>query len=370
MKRLLFLLIFLFSIFLIYPVSEIKNVDKPLKGNWDFGLEMVWEIDRAENVFLGYIDQILVDEQGTIYINDNSKINYIFDQSGKFIKKFGRKGEGPGEILGQRVSFLLKDKIIICDGQKIHYFTKKGDYIKSIKNNYYKQTPVVFLNEYEFISAPYSISHFPDGKGSISKINLKDNKVTVIDKFSIFKGGVARVKGAQVVWMVNELASMMTVGCHSNKLYYGMSDVYKINVSDLEGKKLYTFSVERERKKISDKIKKGLFPSEKSSPQDILKALITSYSDQLTYFTHIEIHNNFIYVFLSDVENRYRKEIDIFSLDGKYQYRARIEFDKRFTIPSPSYGNTIFITNDYLYVVLEDEEDAIRIFKYKIKIPG
>lgn len=44
MKRLLFFLIFLFPIFLIYPVSEIKNADKPLKGNWDFGLEMVWKI--------------------------------------------------------------------------------------------------------------------------------------------------------------------------------------------------------------------------------------------------------------------------------------------------------------------------------------
>lgn len=185
---------------------------------------------------------------------------------GKFIKKFGRKGEGPGEILGQRASFLLKDMIIICDGQKIHYFTKKGDYINSIKNNYYMQTPVVFLNENEFISAPYSTSHFPDGKGSISKINLKGNKVTVIDKYSIFKGGVVRARGAQMVWMVNE--------------------------------------------------------------------------------------------------------IDIFSPDGKYQYRARVEFDKRFTIPSPTYGNTIFIKNDYLYAVLEDEKDAIRIFKYKIKVPG
>jgi hypothetical protein len=356
---------------LIYPVSEIKNPDKPLKGNWGFDPKMIWKIEGAGNNTFGSIDQILVDGKDTLYINDNSKINYIIDQNGKFIKKFGEKGEGPGEIIEQRISSLLEDMIVISDRSKLHYFKLDGTFIKSLNNDYFLRTPVIFLNENEFISAPYSTSHFPDGKGSVSKINLKSREKRDLAGFSLFQGGMVSAVGAQIVWIVNELAPLMIIGYHDNKLYYGMSDIYKINVSDLEGKILYTFSLERERKEISDQTKRDLFPSAGSGvPKEIVKILLKNYSNKLTYFTHIEIHNNFIYVFLSDVENKYRKEIDIFSLDGKYQYRARIEFDKRFTIPSPTYGNNIFITNDYLYVLLADEGDALWIFKYKIKIPG
>jgi hypothetical protein len=284
------------------------------------------------------------------------------------LELFGRNGEGPEEIKDQRAAFLLGDRIVISESGKINYFTSGGNHIKSVKNNYFIRTPVIFINEDEFISVPYSTSHIPGGKGKISKINLNSGKETIINEFPIFKGGIARLgDGAQIVYIISELAPLMNIAYDSNRLYYGMSNSYKITVADLNGNIFFNFSLKRKKKKISPRAKEDLFP--KSGPVDATKALINSYSNELTYFTSIEIHNNYIYVFLSDLEHPYQKEIDIFSLDGKYQYRSCIRFAKKYAIPSISHGNAILIKNDNLYIVLEGEEGEIIIARYKIKVP-
>jgi hypothetical protein len=368
MKKPVFLLTLLILAALIYPDHEVKNRDKPLKGNWDFKLKKVWEINRVGDDVIGRVAQIMVNEEGILYVNDRGVINYILDQNGKFVKRFGKKGEGPGEIVDQRGSFLVKDMVIISDRTRLYYFTRDGKFLKTVKNNYFNRTPIIFINENEFFSAPYSIVDSPGGIGKVSKINLKTGEKTVIDEFSIFKGGKARSGRGIVVWIAGELAPVMTMAYGNNKLYYGMNNSYKINVADLKGKKLNTFSVERKKIRISARAKKDLFsPSE--LPKEVMKKLIDSHPHELTYFSYIEIHDPFVYVFLTVFDPPYQQEIDIFSLDGKYQYRSCIRFDKNLSISSPDFSNGVIIKKDYLYVVLEDEEGDIKIVKYKITVP-
>ncbi|UCH96684.1 MAG: hypothetical protein JSV88_07485 [Candidatus Aminicenantes bacterium] len=356
MRILVFLSILLISVVLLYPALEVKNADKPLKGNWDFKPSLVWEIDRVGDETFGRVNQILVNSKGVLYVNESSKINYIIDENGKFVKRFGRKGEGPGEIVNQKDSFLLKDRVVIADQGKLHFFTMDGEYIESVMNNYGKLPPMVFINESEFISAPYKPAFGTDQTiGQVSRINLKSGQETNITEFRIFQGGFARMGDRRVIWIVFELIPRMILGYDNNRIYYGLNDTYKINVADLSGKLLYTFSVDREKKRITPKEKKDLFKGSLKLPQDVVKALINSHPDELTYFTNIEIHNGFIYVFLADLGHPNQKEIDIFSMDGKYQYRSCIRFDKSLSIHGvyTISGNNILIEKDNLYIVLE-----------------
>ena len=53
------------------------------------------------------------------------------EKEGKFIKSFGRKGEGPGEIRefnGSQQLHLTKNNLIIVDRSRIHYFSKDGTF--------------------------------------------------------------------------------------------------------------------------------------------------------------------------------------------------------------------------------------------------
>jgi hypothetical protein len=78
------------------------------------------------------IRQLLVDGNGFIYILDTKESQIkVFDSTGKFIRKFGKKGQGPGEInLPLEMSFLRpKNEIAVLDNsRRISFFTLDGDF--------------------------------------------------------------------------------------------------------------------------------------------------------------------------------------------------------------------------------------------------
>ena len=82
--------------------------------------------------------------------------------------------------------------------------------------------------------------------------------------------------------------------------------------------------------------------------------------------------NNLVYVFIPDLDlelgRTKLKQIDIFSLDGKYLYRADIDFGDDLTHLFSPLGNLIF-KNGLVYAVCEREDDSIVILKCKADLP-
>lgn len=227
---------------------EVVNKDKPLKGQWDFKLKKVWEIDQAGDEFFGNLNTLLVSADGFIYVRDNKNHKtYIFNTEGKYLKFFAPRGEGPGEVKYNMSSYLAGDTFIIADFDKLHFFKKDGSFIKSVRNMFLRRRPAFFINEKEFVAAPINVFQRPDRKGTITKVNLVTSKESVISEFQVFTGGDVRYgqNGPRRLIIIFGLTTLMTVGRGSGKLYYGISNTYKINVTDLEGKPLYSFSVER-----------------------------------------------------------------------------------------------------------------------------
>ena len=374
MKKHLFSLILIVSIFSLS--AEVKNPDKPLKGDWDFKPVKTWEITNAGDEVMGRIRQFRVNEAGMVYVNDRNKVNHIFDKNGVFLGSFAKKGEGPGEVRTQRGLFCVGDMVLIPDSNKIHYFTNKGSYVNSFANDYYLNTPVLFINEDEFLSAVPTIYYKPDGKGEVSRVNIKTGKKITISPYPLFKGGITLVaKETYYLWLVLELAPSMVLDYDrkNRKLYYGMSDSYKINVADLEGNILNSFSLDRKRKKIDSRVKKERFQSRQLKGKP-LKKLIDSYPDQLTHFFRFVIESGMVYVFLPEMEHPNQQEIDIFSLDGRYLYSSRIMFGKGARIMGLDVlrgieARGVFIKGGHLYAALEDEEGNQVIVKYKITLP-
>ncbi|UCH97439.1 MAG: hypothetical protein JSV88_11455, partial [Candidatus Aminicenantes bacterium] len=224
-----------------------------------------------------------------------------------------------------------------------------------------------------FIASPVNVFQRPDNKGTITRVNLVTGKVTVVSEFQIFMGGDVRYGRQQNaprrLIIIVGLTPLMTVGRGKDKLYYGISNTYKINVTDLEGKPLFSFSVERKNKKISGEEKKSLFNGVRNLSDDQRNQLIKAFPDEPTYFYHIEEINGLIYVLVPDPlrnlpGHQTPKQIDIFSTGGKYLYKAYVKFDKGLK------PRSLVIKNNYLYAVLEDEAGEIRIAKYRISLPG
>jgi hypothetical protein len=361
----LFLLIALFQ-------AACVNSDKPLKGEWDFKLTKVWEIDRAGDDLLGRPFTLTATEDGILYVYDPANhTNYIFDKDGNFVRAFARSGQGPGELVGQELTHCVNGEVYIHASNGINHFTKDGVYIQTVKQEGRPLDPRIFLNSDEIISAPKTAVFLPDGKGQIIRKNIKTGDETVISEFSLQDWGIAQ-SGESVVDMIAiGFSPLMILGYAENRLYWGMNTSYMINVTDLSGKKINSFSLKRRAKTVSDKFKKKYFKSP-DLPEEMLNRIAESLPNKISFFHRIEVHNGLVYVFVPDVDLESKmaklKQIDIFSPEGEYLYRAYIKFEKnRHPLFSPL--NNLIIQNRHLYAVLMDEKDNVRVAKYEIALP-
>ncbi len=369
-RKYLFFLILLFCGLLLY--AEIKNRDKPAKGEWDFKLEKIWEIEKAGDEIFGQPFSITVSDDGMLYVFDpKNGTNYIFDEDGTFINAFAKEGQGPGEIIRQDLTHLVGDKVIIHGMNGAHYFTKQGEYVKTIKQEEIQRDPRIFIDEENIVSAPLTAVLVPERKAEIIRRNIKTGEEAIIADFTPTQTGIAASRGQVVDVIAIGLSPLMTLGFHDGRLYWGMSDSYMINVSDLDGKKITSFSLNRKKKRISDNFKKKYFRNP-NLPEDMLPQILKSYPNELTFFHRIEVYNGLIYMYVPDLDldlGRAKiKQIDIFSPEGKYLYRARVDFGKNLThLFSPL--NNFIIKDDHIYAVCEREDDTIVILKCEAAIP-
>jgi hypothetical protein len=350
-------------------LSEVKNADKPRKGEWDFNPVKLWEIESAGADVFGVPASMQVSDEDCLYVYDKgNKRNYIFDSDGNFIKTYGVKGQGPGEAREQSSFFIVDDKILIVDVGRIHYFRLDGTYLHSIVNSLYSRRPVLFLNEHEFVAVPLGVFEVPGFKAQIKRFNLESEQETVIADFEIFKGGIGR-KGKLVgSLIVPGLTPLMTVGYGNGSLYYGRSDTYKIQITDLSGKLLNTFSLGRKKKKVPEDVKKKNFGRYARMSKQALDQIISTTPNEATFFCRIEIHQGLIYVFVPDVSRHNRLKIDIFSPEGKYLYRGNLAIENNLTMMEPQTSNP-YIKDDFLYISVMDEDDNVKIIKYQISMP-
>jgi hypothetical protein len=330
----------------------------------------LWETYEAGEDVFGEPDRIRVSDDGTLYVSDSENgVNYIFSKVGKFVRTFGQRGQGPGEVRQQRDIFVVDDQIYVVDTGMIHMFSKDGDYIESKRNQSYRYRPIIFLNKEEFIACPFGIFEAPGGLGKISRVDLNSGSEKVITEFRIFEGGSARSGKLVGSFIMIGLTPQMTVGYGNNRLYYGMNDTYKIHIADLNGQALDSFSLNRRKSRVSDEAKRKSFEKYSRISRRSREQFIKTTPNDCTYFCRIEVHDGLIYVFLPDILRQNKQKIDIFSLEGKYLYSGHFELEEGKTLMDSQLDNPT-IKDGFLYAVLQEGDFKIKIAKYRIKLPS
>jgi len=333
MKKLILLAVCL--VLAAYLNGDVKNIDKPLKGEWKPELTKVAELECGNGEFFSRIDSIKTSEDGRVFIADdkNSKI-YIFDKNGKYVTAFGKKGEGPGEFRYLESIHVLKDMVVVVGRVHLIYFDTDGKYIKTEKYPSDLE-PRVFIDKNRFVSAPsVPSSRTKDTRLKLEIYNIADEKRTVLTEYSAFdKASVSKTKGGQqmvVNMIVGGVTPLMVVAYNDGIIYYGMNDQYRVNMVDLNGKSKGAFVLEgRDKDPFTTDKKKELFTKVKGIPQSTIKVLVNGLPDELTYFDSVEFGNNGMrYLFLSDASDGEEKRVDIFSAEGKYLYKGLLVFEE------------------------------------------
>jgi hypothetical protein len=366
--------------FMISPLcpAVVTNPDKPLKGEWNFKYEQLWQTEGYGDDPLAMVHKFAVHDNGDIYIFDRRHFTFfVLDKNGKPKFSFGRKGEGPGEIKIMLSFFLVGDYLVVSDMGKVHYFGLDGKFKKSVPTtSTIGLAPLLFIDENRLVktrfapalsAASEALEIFnPAAKTSI----YLEGEPVPDDKKQSNRGVMVRISiGSGEV----ERKPDFVVGKFGDKILWGKNDTYLIKACDFSGKEHFAFSVEgRKLKKITQKYKEQTVARMTirtrggPSPEQIKKRMIKSIPDQSTYFSRVEAGNNgLIYVYVSDAVRENGQEIDIFSSTGKYLYHADIAFPKAARI----LANGVVFKGDFLYLVIEQDSGELSFRKYRIKNP-
>ena len=87
-----------------------------------------------------YVGKVIVKNNDIYLLCNDERAVILMNKKGEILKRFGRKGEGPGEFLYLSDFTICKNRLIMGGGKRINIFSTSGQFLESIntKNTVYK----------------------------------------------------------------------------------------------------------------------------------------------------------------------------------------------------------------------------------------
>lgn len=214
------------------------------------------EVMKPDNITVQG-DELYVVEGATIYIYSLEDL--------KLTRKFGKKGEGPGELLivpGIPNKINVSGDYILAETlNKITYFSKKGELVKEKKR-----------------MSPLSFGFIPIGKNFVGIKQQTNEKGKVFSSICIFDPGLNEIKELhRQKWVqqrgvggkvsLDMVMDFIHYKVYDNKIFVEESPKgLLIEVFDYKGNKLYQVEKDYEAVKVTDKIKEEIIDRFKEDP--------------------------------------------------------------------------------------------------------
>ncbi|MEN8153319.1 MAG: hypothetical protein ABFR75_04795 [Acidobacteriota bacterium] len=354
-----FVIIFLyFSSNLVAGKTDINDLKNGKVPERKAELKKVMEItDDSQNFYFKYPHDLKTGNDGSIYFRDSSQM-LRFDQEGKLLNNYYKKGQGPGESVSVRGYFLKGDNLIIFSGspKKIMEFHKNGKYLKEFrlfqkflfgklilynKEGYYfvnSEIPVIKNNGWNNVKSNFDLIKIT---GPLKMTKTK----TFAGKMLVMKYGNGRSynRNIKFVWRIHKGGKYLALS-HTEK--------YSVKIYDIK-KNLVIRKFNRKYKRFKDNSKKNsdwvsfngkkFFPPKREYDSDI---------------NNIYLQNKEILVETSRINMEKGRLIDRFSWEGKYLDYFYLK----------TKGDIMMIQNNYVYVREKDEDENLFIVKYQLNI--
>ncbi len=356
--------------------AEVTNPDKPIRGDWDLKPVKLWKIENFNDQFFSKdTGRIRVDRNGDLFLFDAKACNFhVFSSSGKWLRTFGRRGEGPGEITRLLNFHLTPSYLMACDQSRLHILKKDGSHVRS-EILPHDITPTVFLDDDRLLSAPATVGPDPSAKQAVKTYNLMTKESSIITEFTPNLAGISKEKsasGPSVQIRVAELTPLMVVGTGDHRFAMGFNDSYLIRVFDKQAREIFSFSSYRKPGTISQETKLQWFShligkvTIGGQSGDYFENMIKSLPSTATAFIGIGFTpDNWLIVYTPREDRSHGRDIDLFNPAGTYQYRSRITLPEGETIV----GSSLTLQDDRLYALCENEEGDIRLLAFSVSLP-
>jgi len=356
---------------LILSLPDIKILEKPLRA------ELVFKLgSNKPNEDFYEPSSFTVDKNGQIYILDagNCRIQ-CFSKEGKFLFRFGRQGQGPGELSNQasKIKILSDGNIYVIDNypRRINVYNPEGKFLSlgKIKFLFSRKMPgyfndIVLLNNTYYLSSLYlEENHKP--------IHISRTLGKVDSSFGIFfEPAVNQLKRINKLrhpdwWRVYYIVSgNKLVATNKNELIYSQAYPYRLIKYDTKGQVLkdimgdVDFDTHHhvEYKYVSEAGGTTMYHYPyPNSPSTGIVLDVSINRDNQVVVPYLNQDQDFFYIDIYDLDlnliSRYKMP-NIIS-DVKKGEHIRM-------------GDVMIDNDNYIYASVQSKEDYPKVVKYKL----
>ncbi len=327
-------------------VIVVKNPKKPMYGDEILSVKedlKIGEVEGDENYMFSHIRNFVVDENENIYVADmkETKIK-VFNKNGKFLREFGKGGQGPGEI-GRIYSIQItaKNELLVNDGRnrKLLYFTLEGEFVRS-------KDIRIFLPERVYCDSKenyYVLNIALDPPPSHYELLKYDSDLNLITT-------IAKIPAPDRSKPYNPFGPMFYCQVMEDDcLLYGYPEDYELQILSPEGKLVKKIIRDYDPVPVSEEEKVEM--QERVSPG--MKIEFSRYHSAYAYFKIDEEGQIFVQTWEKpDSGEKYC--FDVFDSEGRYIAKIALDF------------GLAVLKKDKMYTIEEDEDGYQSVKRYKV----
>jgi hypothetical protein len=325
-------------------------------------------VDGDENYMFGNRILVNTDEEGIFYVSDvDRQIVNTYDTNGHFLQSMGGPGQGPGEFQTiSRVRFDGEGNIYLWDGisQRISFLGRNGEYLRGFRPEMYTEEILINKNGY-YIAKSVDNVELKGSKKWDYFYGLFDERFKLIVEYlrqpqesgNGGKGGShAQVLADWLSGMAFQPQVVYALG-NDDRLYFGYSENYKIEVYSPEGILQRIIQREFEPMPISSRDKDTFKENRKEQLRDKMPVSIEREVFELVeypkfkpaYERFVLMENGWLFVIVEIMPSS-AALIDIFDQEGIYLGQFEIDIPTEQLFFNNGKGYTIAAIDDYEYV--------------------
>ena len=385
MRKITCVLIIFLIVFHVFAQVRLKqekvvnNLRAPKDGSDQYLLKeelSIGENGGDSNYCFSKISALYVDDYENIYlIEGNERQVRVFDKYGKFKRKFGRKGRGPGEWIYPTYVYVKDSVIYVVDGGniKISQYDLNGRFLTDLRVDVGAIPGAIFIDtagDYIIFCIKITVN------GDRCKIVKIDNEGEVISKSESMtwqkREFVSTDKGTVGIPSPFAPCGYIAYNKNTDCIYYGFSGKYAISVFDVDFNKVMIIKKQSPSVKISSSEKRDYINSYMEKGRS--KHREDFYKWRKKYIKFPPNHPFFNGIWINDKENLLVKRItsdkkvhlDVFNKDGIYIREIILSPPEDDIVFESIFDKYTFFVNNSIYSIVENNEGFILFKKYSL----
>jgi hypothetical protein len=391
LKHLILIVLFISSYFPI--TGELldlyrKGVVK-LVASTQFGNGVNWD-----EIFYNEGKHLIVTPDGSVFVSNSSEHKiYKFNPTGRLVKTFGGKGEGPGDLYFPGRISILDGKLLVvgeyATRRRISLFNFSGKCVNVIKTKHNCFSPIGLKNN----TIAYYTIQGQKGKmndefrmiNSVFVVDVETRKETQIARFKLINKKIVLPTGMTL--KVSDFLGTLFIGkTKRGNLLVGVNNSRTLDIYSPQGEFLKTFNLNMSPEAIpanyhdefKTKVLNGIM-ARPLNPQllKMMKKAITNtdfrnhFGEFLPFYRHISMDsegNILIFRFPATL-GKTAEVFQVYSPDTKYVCDTRID-DGIFDFQRDGHAENIYFSSKGIYGLfkLEDTANDIQIRLVKTEI--